>query len=143
MKRLWIVIALLAVALIGVVGVLHAAGPSDSDLDADIAVTKAEIADAQRDAAGYSGGAILIQIRLREAVLRNTLAMLQQKRSSFLRGIVVTYVDTTARLPCVIDDQGHRPLCSKRKMKRKQQDWKPLIPAALSRSWLWSGRRRG
>ncbi len=106
MKRLWIVIAVLAVALIGCAGMLRAAGPSDADLDADIALTKAEIADAEHDAAGYSGGAILIQIRLREAVLRNTLAMLQQKRSSILRGIVVTYVDTTSRLPCVIDNQS-------------------------------------
>ena len=44
--------------------------------------------------------------RFREAVLRNTLAMLQQKRSAFLRGIIITYVDTTPRLPCVINDQS-------------------------------------
>ena len=46
MKRLWVVIAILAAALVGVAGVLRAAGPSDADLDADIALTKAEIADA-------------------------------------------------------------------------------------------------
>ena len=101
MKRLWIVIPVLAAAVVGVAGMLRAAGPND----ADIVLTKAEIADAEHDAAGYSGGAILLQIRLRDAVLRNTLAMLQQKRSAFLRGITITYGDATPRLPCVVNDQ--------------------------------------
>lgn len=86
------------------VAIIHGAGPSTADLDADIAATRAEIVAADAEAAQYSGGAILLQIQLRVATLKNTAAMLEQKRGSFLRGITVIYRDPTPRISSLNED---------------------------------------
>lgn len=99
-------IGLAVILCVGVARALWAAGPSTADLDSDIRSTRAEIVDAEADASKYSGGAILAEIRLREMVLKNTLAMLEQKQTAFMRGINITYRDQTPRLPCLTDDSS-------------------------------------
>lgn len=84
--------------------VVHGAGPSTAELDAEIASTKTEIAAADAEAASYSGGLIFVQTQLRVAILKNTLAMLEQKRASFLRGITLNYQEPTPRISAPADD---------------------------------------
>jgi hypothetical protein len=84
--------------------VIHKAGPSTADLDADIASTTAKLANAEAEAARYSGGLLLMQAQLRETILKNTLAMLEQKRESFLRGISLAYQEPTPRTSSPTDE---------------------------------------
>jgi hypothetical protein len=67
------------------------ANPSTKDLDADIAAMQTEIVAAQGEAAKYDGGLVWAMADLRLQVLKTTEAMLQQKRSSFLRRIDLKY----------------------------------------------------
>jgi hypothetical protein len=80
------------------VAVVHGTGPSTTELDADITSTKTEIAASDAVVARYSGGLVLLQTQLRAAILKNTLAMLEQKRESFLRGITPIYQEQTPRI---------------------------------------------
>jgi hypothetical protein len=93
-----------ALSAIVAAAVVHGTGPSTTDLDADIASTKTEIAASDAEAARYSGGMILLQTQLRTAMLKNTLAMLEQKRESFLRGITLIYQEPTLRIANPADD---------------------------------------
>jgi ABC-type iron transport system FetAB ATPase subunit len=104
--RMTILTIVAAVALSATVAaaVIHSAGPSTAELDAEIASTKTEIAAADAQAALYSGGLILVQTELRAAILKNTLAMLEQKRASFLRGIRLNYQEPTPRISNPTDD---------------------------------------
>lgn len=104
MKVLAVVVAAAALAAIAAAAVVHQAGPSTVELDADIASLKTDILGAQADAARYSGGLILVQTQLRAAILKNTLAMLEQKRESFLRGISLSYQESTKRISAPADD---------------------------------------
>jgi hypothetical protein len=60
-----------AVALSAAVAtaVIHGAGPNTAELDSEIAAIKTEIAAAGTEAALYSDGLILVQMRLRAAIL--------------------------------------------------------------------------
>lgn len=66
-------------------------GPSTAELDADIQAVGADLKSAEDEAAQYTGGVILALIKLRQETLQNTKVMLQQKRSSMLRGIRLNY----------------------------------------------------
>jgi hypothetical protein len=46
----------------------------------------------------------LVQTRLRATILKNTLAMLKQKRESFLRGITLNYQEPMPRITAPSDD---------------------------------------
>ena len=64
---------------------------STLEIDRDRATVRAQITDAENEAAQYSGGALKTLIEVRAATLRNTLAMLDQKRASLIRIIALTY----------------------------------------------------
>jgi hypothetical protein len=96
-KALLTIFVAVVLSVVAAAVVIHGTGPSTAELDADIASTKSEITAADGEAARYSGGLILARTQLRSAVLRNTLAMLEQKRESFLRGITLIYREPTQR----------------------------------------------
>lgn len=84
------VIALLATGA-GIVGI-NAAGPSKEQLEQDLVEVRSGIAAAEKEADTYKAGtAIRLQVEFRLATLRNTEAMLDQKRLSWLRGIDLSY----------------------------------------------------
>jgi len=103
-KTFMTMVAAVALSASVAAAVVHGAGPSTAELDADIASTKAEIAAAEAQAALYSGGLILIQMQLRAAILKNTLAMIEQKRESFFRGITLNYQEPTPRISAANDE---------------------------------------
>ena len=65
--------------------------PSTKELEGDLAEVKAAITTAQDEVAQYKGGLIKTQIELRVQILKNTEAMLEQKRKSILRSIDLDY----------------------------------------------------
>jgi ABC-type iron transport system FetAB ATPase subunit len=104
LKALITIVAAVALSAAGAAAVVHGAGPSTVELDAEIASTKTEIVATDKDAALYSGGLILVQVQLRATILKNTLSMLEQKRESFLRGITLTYQEPTPRISVAADE---------------------------------------
>jgi hypothetical protein len=64
---------------------------STLEIDRDRAAVMAQVNEAASEAAKYSGGAIKVFIDLRIAILKNTLAMLDQKRASFFRLVALNY----------------------------------------------------
>jgi cob(I)alamin adenosyltransferase len=104
LKAFSVIAAAIALSVAAAITIVHKAGPSTSELDADIASIRAEITTTDADMARYSGGLMLLQIQLRYAILQNTLAMLEQKRASFLRGITLTYQDQVQRIATPNDD---------------------------------------
>ena len=83
--------------------IVSGSGPTTTDLDASIVSIKADISSAQAEAALYSGGLLLAQIQLRKAVSESALSMLEQKRTSILRGISLTYLDPIPRIAVPYD----------------------------------------
>jgi hypothetical protein len=63
-----------------------------------------QIADAQAEAAKYKGGLLLTEIQLRQAILQNTLAMLEQRRLSWFHSITMVYQDPLPRI--LVEDPG-------------------------------------
>jgi ABC-type iron transport system FetAB ATPase subunit len=105
MKKTFVTIAAAAALSASVAAaILHGAGPSRAELDVEIASIKTKIAAADAQTALYSGGLILAQAQLGVAILKNTLAMLEQKRASFLRGITLNYQEPTPRISAPFDD---------------------------------------
>ena len=78
------------------VGVM-AQGPTNAELDSDLAAVHKQEAEAQADADRYSG-MIGTYADLRVQVLKSVEAMLEQKRLSILRGITLTYRDPVSRV---------------------------------------------
>lgn len=66
-------------------------GPSTDVLDSDISSIKKKIKLSTSEANKYSGGAILSLIKMRIEIENNTLAMLEQKKSSLIRFIDLEY----------------------------------------------------
>lgn len=79
--------------------VVREAGPSTVELDADIRSVRASIASAEADMARFAGGSVLVQAEMRLLTLRATEAMLEQKRTSFLRGIRLEFRDGDPATP--------------------------------------------
>lgn len=98
MKSILAIVAAIVSSAAVTVAIIHKAGPSTSELDAAIAATKIEIAEAKVDSANFTGGLLLLQGQLRYAILNNTLAMLLQKREALLRGITLVYREPTPRV---------------------------------------------
>jgi hypothetical protein len=93
MKNTLIAIMAVAIVVLGaLVGILlEEPQTSTVEIDRDRAAVSAQIAEAKQLAAKYSGGVILGLINLRMSVLELTDAMLEQKRTSFLRRINLSF----------------------------------------------------
>jgi hypothetical protein len=65
---------------------------STVEIDQDRAAIQSEIAEAKVESEKYAGGLIKTLLDLRIAILRNTMAMLDQKRTSFIRRISLNYM---------------------------------------------------
>ena len=103
-KIILTIVAAVALSAAVATAVIHGAGPSTVELDSEIAAIEKEIASADAEAARYSDGLISVQTRLRAAILKNTAAMLKQKRELFLRGITLNYQDPLPRITALSDD---------------------------------------
>jgi hypothetical protein len=110
----FIMVAAVVLSAAVATAVIHEAGPSTAELDSEIANIKTEIATDDTEAAQYSDGLILIQVRLRAAILKNTLAMLKQKRESFLRWITLNYQDSMPRITAGSDAAAFSELAKAR-----------------------------
>lgn len=93
MKKSLILAGVFAIAVAtAAVAAINVSGPSKEQLESDIADVRQRILAAQADAEDYKvGSPIRLQHEYRLATLRNTEAMLDQKRLSWLRGIELTY----------------------------------------------------
>lgn len=93
MKNTLIAIMAVAIVVLGaLVGILlEEPQTSTVEIDQDRAAVSVQIAEAKQLAAKYSGGVILGLINLRMSVLELTDAMLEQKRTSFLRRINLSF----------------------------------------------------
>jgi hypothetical protein len=60
-------------------------------IDQDRAAVQAQIGEAESESAKYSGGAVKALVEVRLAILRHTLAMLDQKRASWIRLVPLNY----------------------------------------------------
>ncbi len=66
-------------------------GPSTEELEADLTNVRRQIVEADKEASKYKGGLLLVMIRLRVETLKNTEAMLEQKRLSIVRAILLNH----------------------------------------------------
>ncbi|MCG6207771.1 hypothetical protein LPW26_24245 [Rhodopseudomonas sp. HC1] len=83
---------LVATALAVVLGmVLNEPGTSTLEIDRDRASIQSEIEFAEAESGRYSGGLVKALIDLRIAVLRNSSAMLDQKRAALIRRVSLNY----------------------------------------------------
>jgi hypothetical protein len=64
---------------------------STFEIDRDRATISAQISEAESESAKFEGGAIKVMIEMRIAVLKNTTAMLDQKRASLVRLVALNY----------------------------------------------------
>jgi cell division septum initiation protein DivIVA len=91
-KALVTLIILVAVAEAAVIVALSQHSQvSTLEIDRDRAAITEQINEGEREAAKYSGGAIKTFVELRLAILKNTKAMLDQKRTSLIRIIPLNY----------------------------------------------------
>jgi hypothetical protein len=88
-----IAMTILAIALAAALSVfiVDTTGVSTLEIDGDLATVATQIAATDTESQKYSGGLIKTLLDLRLAILRNTSAMLDQKRSSFIRRINLRY----------------------------------------------------
>jgi hypothetical protein len=93
MRNLLLVVLMLTTASLAALLVVIPLPPEIStlEIDKDRDAVKAQITEADAEAAKYTGGAIKTFIDLRIAILRNTLAMLDQKRASYIRLVKLNY----------------------------------------------------
>ena len=93
MKNLLLVVMTSAVVLLAAtLGlVLQEPAVSTFEIDRDLTAVKADIAAAEEESSKYSGGVIKTLLDLRAAMLRNTVTMLDQKRTSLVRRISLNY----------------------------------------------------
>ncbi|EHR01239.1 hypothetical protein [Bradyrhizobium sp. WSM471] len=91
-KFLIAVLTILSVALSASLGVvLHEPQVSTIEIDRDRAALYSQISTTQEESEKYGPGILKGLIELRLAISRNTLAMLDQKRTSFVRRIALDY----------------------------------------------------
>ena len=98
MKTILTIAVSLALSTVASLLIVHSAGPSSAEVDRDLNSIRSEIAQTRAEIARYSGGMFLLQAQLRLQTLENTEAMLEQKRLSFLRGLKLSYRETTPRI---------------------------------------------
>jgi hypothetical protein len=97
MRAILIVLACVALSAAAAAAVIRTGGPDTVQLDSDISALRAQIAEANTEASKYSSGVILVETQIRIAILKNTVAMLEQKKVSFLRGLTIIYHDSIIR----------------------------------------------
>jgi hypothetical protein len=85
-----IVAIVLAALSAGLVMALHG-DPSTGDIDDDLKALRNEIESAAAESEKYSGGLLKALIDVRLETLRNTEAMLRQKRAAIFRRIQLSY----------------------------------------------------
>ncbi len=98
------IVAAVALSASVAAAVVYGAGPNTAELDVEIGSIKTEIAIADAQVARYSGGLILVQTQLRSAILKKPVAMLEQKRAAFLRGITLHYQEPMPRTSVPADE---------------------------------------
>jgi hypothetical protein len=86
-------IAALFISALGTTALLYYVHtePSTEALDADLKAIQADIKSASDESANYNGGLIKSIIEMRKQILRTTQAMLESKRTSFIRRIDLAY----------------------------------------------------
>ena len=77
---------------------IHGAKAEDEQLNQDIKNVEIQITDATGEATKYSGGILLIEIQLRQQILQNTLAMLQQRKLASANAVTIIYKDPVPRI---------------------------------------------
>jgi hypothetical protein len=98
---------------VGAAGWVYSMAPPKTEvLDKDIQEVRASIKGAEVEASRYEGGLIKVQIEGRIAVLKNTEAMLLQKRASVLRFVNLNF---TAKA-------GDSPVNGEAELARIQKD---------------------
>jgi hypothetical protein len=93
MYRLLVILLLTVVAGLLVLLVLEVFDPSPdtASLDNDLVLVKAQIKDARLQDEKFSGGVIKALIQLRLNTLQQTEALLEQKKTAFLRRVWIHY----------------------------------------------------
>lgn len=87
-----ILVVLIAVAEAALIAAfIQRSQVSTLEIDRDRAAVQAQITEAEAESAQYSGGAIKTLIDVRIAALKNTLAMLDQKRAAWVRLVTLNY----------------------------------------------------
>lgn len=118
MRWRWICIGIFCSGIfsVGAVYAINSVGPTVEELTSEIDSIKTEIEAAKIELEPYDlKAAIALQIQMRIATLETTASMLSQKRSSWLRGIDLSYVldrkpipppapDTVARIRAEIEE---------------------------------------
>jgi hypothetical protein len=93
--------------------------PSTRDLDADLAEVRQEIHNVQIDAERYEAGLIKAMIELRIQMLRQTEAMLNQKRAAWLRRINLNYAVNGSEIAPVSNQELHEIIEEIQQAERK------------------------
>lgn len=86
-KAIALLLACAGLSAVAASAVVYRAGASTTELDADIALVSDQIEAAKMEASKYTGGLLGMEVELRSSILKNTKAMLEQKRTSLLCGI--------------------------------------------------------
>jgi hypothetical protein len=104
-NRFWLAITICVASVCVSLSAQPVSGPRVSD--AEIAAVSKEIQAAEAESAKYSGGLVKATTDLRIATLKQTRAMLQQRRDATLQGIAIRYVvdGRALKLPADSADQ--------------------------------------
>lgn len=87
-----VLVSFLVLVFCGLAWAVWDRNQSISNIDETLKEVRHEISNVKKEAEGYSGGLILVQIKLREQILKTTEAMLEQKSASFFHRINLSYV---------------------------------------------------
>ncbi len=99
MKNLLLIVLCGLISTLASFLVINQHGPNNSELDSDMALIRIQIDDANNEIKKYKSGIIYTEIELRTQILKNTLAMLESKKLSVLRGVSLQYQDSMSRYP--------------------------------------------
>ncbi|NOJ41569.1 hypothetical protein [Bradyrhizobium australiense] len=93
MQKLLLTISIVVIVILSVLLAVILQDPQIStvEIDRDRAILSAEISAIQTESAKYESGLIKSLIEVRLAITRNTLAMLDQKRTAFIRRVSLNY----------------------------------------------------
>ncbi|ANW00805.1 hypothetical protein [Bradyrhizobium icense] len=93
MQKFLLAISVVVIAILGgaLAVILQDPQVSTLELDRDRAALSAEISAIQAESAKYESGLLKSLIEVRLAITKNTLAMLDQKRTAFIRRVSLNY----------------------------------------------------
>jgi hypothetical protein len=89
--REFFIVAIMGAVLLTSIPAMADLGPSSEELTADIKLVQERINSVEKEISKYSKGLILSVLKIRQEILKNTRAMLQQKKLSLLRLIKLDY----------------------------------------------------